>query len=98
MYFFCLLRSMLYSHGHGENVALLPEETCCSSDSSYHALPFGQIYTISAEGKSEMTGYILFGSEEINVQPKENTDSLMQGEQGVFLCQKVILGKGKYYV
>lgn len=47
---------MLYSHGHGENIALLPEETCCLSDSSYHALPFGQVYTTSAEGKSEMAG------------------------------------------
>jgi len=49
---------------------------------------------IPAEGKSEIAGQILFGYEEIIYWPKENTDSLIRGEQGVFLYQKVISGKG----
>lgn len=36
----------------------------------------------------------MFGNEEIIYWPKENTDSLTRGEQGLFLYQKVISGNG----
>lgn len=56
MYFFLTLSYQLYPHGFGGNAALPPGETCCSSASGYHALPLGQIYRVSAEGKSGTAG------------------------------------------